>query len=190
MFEITNTKLYVTVVTLSKENDIKILEQLKSRFKRTIKWNKYISQITIQPQNNNLNYLIDSTFMNVNNTDSRYSFSNYYVPKVKINDFNVLIDGKMFFDLLVKNEEEAYKKIIEMSNNNDYTTGNLLDFAYFKKNYKLIAIDLSKQTKFKDTQQINFIGKLSKNTGATMFFIIEKSEETTFDFSQNSVRII
>ena len=97
MFEITNTKLYVAVVTLSKENDIKILEQLKSRFKRTIKWNKYISQITIQPQNNNLNYLIDSTFMNVNNTDSRYSFSNYYVPKVKINDFNVLIDGKSFF---------------------------------------------------------------------------------------------
>ena len=190
MFEITNTKLYVTVVTLSKENDIKILEQLKSRFKRTIKWNKYISQITIQPQNNNLNYLIDSTFMNVNNTDSRYSFSNYYVPKVKINDFNVLIDGKMFFDLLVKNEEEAYKKIIEMSNNNDYTTGNLLDFAYFKKNYKLIAIDLSKQTKFKDTQQINFIGKLSKNTGATMFFIIEKSEETTFNFSQDSVFLL
>ena len=69
-----------------------------------------------------------------------------------------------------------------MSNNNDYTAGNLLDFAYFKENYKLIAIDLSKQTKLKDPQQINFIGKLLKNTGATMFFIIEKSEETTFNF--------
>ena len=62
-----------------------------------------------------------------------------------------------------------------MSNNNDYTTGNLLDFAYFKKHYKLITIELSKQIKWKDPQQINFIGKLSKNTGATMFFIIEKS---------------
>ena len=69
-----------------------------------------------------------------------------------------------------------------MSNNNDYTTGNLLDFAYYKKHYKLIAIDLSKQTKFKDPQQIHFIGKLLGNTGATMFFIIEKSEETTFNF--------
>ena len=90
----------------------------------------------------------------------------------------------------VKNEEEAYEKIIEMSNNNDYTTGNLLDFAYFKENYKLIAIDLSKQTKLKDPQQINFIGKLLRNTGATMFFIIKKSEETTFNFSQTSASII
>ena len=65
-FKITDTKLYVLVVTLSKENDTKLLEQLKSGFKRTIKWNKYRSQMTIQPQNNNLNYLIDPTFTNVN----------------------------------------------------------------------------------------------------------------------------
>ena len=65
-FEITDTKLYVPVVSLSKEDDIKLLEQLKSRFKKTIKWNKYRSQTTIQPQNNNLNYLIDPTFTNVN----------------------------------------------------------------------------------------------------------------------------
>ena len=77
-----------------------------------------------------------------------------------------------------------------MTNNNDYTTGNLLNYAYFLKNYRLIAIDLSKQTKMKDPQQINFIGKLSKRNGATMFFIIEKSEETTFNFSQNSVTIV
>ena len=68
----------------------------------------------------------------------------YYVPNVKIKDFNVLIDGKSFFDLPVNNEGEAYEKIIEMSNNNDYTTDNLLDFAYYKENYKLIAIDLRK----------------------------------------------
>ena len=121
IFQITDAKVYAPVVSLSKENDIKLLEQLKSGFKRTIKWNKYRSQMTIQPQNNTLNYLIDP-FTNVNrlfvlsfprnnNTDSRYSFSNYYVPKVKINDFNVLIDGKNFFDLPVKNEEEAYKKM-------------------------------------------------------------------------------
>ena len=78
-----------------------------------------------------------------------------------------------------------------MSNNNNYMTGNLLDFAYYKENYKLIAIDLSKQTKWKDPQQINFIGKIeAQNNGITMFFIIERSEETTFNFSQNSVKIV
>ena len=89
------------------------------------------------------------------------------------------------------NEEEVYEKITEMSRNNDYTTSNLLDFAYFKENYRLIATDLSKQTKLKDPQQINFIGKLeNQDHGATMFFIIEKSKETTFSFSQNPVTII
>ena len=110
--------------------------------------------MSIQPKNNNLNYLIDPTFTNFNklfvlsfpknnNTDSRYSFSNYYVPKIKVNDFNVLINGKSFFDLPVKNEEEAYEKIIDMSNSSDYTTGNLLDYAFYKKHYKLIVVDLS-----------------------------------------------
>ena len=144
-FKITDTKLYVPVVSLSKENDIKLLEQLKSGFKRTIKWNKYRSQITIQPQNNNLNYLIDPTFTNVNRLfvlsfartnegDNRDSFSHYYLPNARMKDFNVLIDRESFFDFPVKNEEEAYEKIMDMSNDNDYTTGNLLDFAYLKKN--------------------------------------------------------
>ena len=144
--------MYVPTVTLSKEDDIKLSEQLKSGFEKTVKWNKYISQMKSEPKNNNLNYLIDPKFMNINrlfvllfprnnNTDSRYSFSNYYVPKDRINDFNVLIDEKNFFALPVKNEEEAYEKIID---NNDYATGNLLDYAYYKKHYKLIATDLSK----------------------------------------------
>ena len=87
------TRLYVPVVTLSKENDIKLLEKLKSGFKRTIKWNKYRSQMTIQNNNNNLNYLIDPTFTNVNrlfvlsftrnaNGGHRDFFSNYYLPNV------------------------------------------------------------------------------------------------------------
>ena len=96
--------------------------------------------MTIQPKNNKLNYLIDPTFMNVNrlfvlsfprnNNTDWYSFSNYYVPKIEINDFNVLIDGKSFFDLPVKNQEEAYEKIVD---NNDYTTGNLLDHSHKKR---------------------------------------------------------
>ena len=90
----------------------------------------------------------------------------------------------------VKNEEQANEKIIDMSNN-DYTTGNLLDFVYYKENYRLIAIDLSKQSKIKDPHQINFIGKIKgQDNGVTMFFIIERSDETTFNFSQNSTTVI
>ena len=74
----------------------------------------------------------------------------------------------------VKNKEEAYEKIVEINNNNDHTTGNLLDFTDFKENYKLIVIDLSKQTKLKDPQQIHLIVKLLATRGATMFFIIKK----------------
>ena len=153
--------MHVPVVALSKENDTKLFEQLKSGFKRTIKWNKYRSQMIIQPKNNNLNYLMDRTFRYFNILfvllfartilgDKRDSFSHYYLPNVEIKDSNVLIYGKGFFDLLIKNEEATYEKIVKMSNNNDYTTGNLLDFAYFKENYKLIAIDLSKQNELKD----------------------------------------
>ena len=98
--KITDTKLYIPVVTLSKENDMKPLEQLKSRFKRTVKWNKYRSKMTFQPQNNNMSYLIDPTFTNVNRifvfsvartnaSDNRDSFSHYYVLRVEIKDFNV-----------------------------------------------------------------------------------------------------
>ena len=174
-FKITDKKMYVPVVTLSKENDIKLLEKLKSGFKITIKWNKYRSQMSAQSNNNNLDYLIDLTFTNVNRLfvlsfqrieeddikkDYRDSFSLYYVPKVQIKDFNVLIDRKSFFDFPIKNVEEAYEKIIDMSNNKDYTTGNLLDFAYYKKNYKLVTNDLSKHTKIKIQNKLILLVKL------------------------------
>ena len=199
-FKIKETKLYVPVVSLSKENDIKLLEQLKTGFKRTIKWNEYRSQMTVQSQNNHLNYLIDTTFTNVNRLfvlsfqsiaegettkDYRDYFSQYYVPNVEIKDFNVSIDGKSFFDLPVKDEGEAYEKMI-----NEYTIGNLLDFVCFLKKLQTNCNDLSKKTKLKDPQQISFIGKLLAIRGATIFFISGKSEETILNFSQNSVIII
>ena len=153
-----------------------------------------------QTKTNHSNHLIDPTFTKVNrlfvlwfkNEEDRTSFSKYYVPKVEIKDFNVLIDGKSFFDVPVKNKEEAYEKIMSISKNNDYTTGNLLDYEYFSKHYKLIAIDLSKQIELENLnlkQQIHFIGHLEADR-ATMFFTIEKSEETTFEFSQNSASVI
>ena len=102
---------------MSKENAKRLLEQSKSGFKRTVKWNKYRSQMPNQPQNNNLNHLINPTFTKINrlflsfetNAEEghRDPFSRYYVPNVEIKDFNVLIDGKSFFDLPIKNEEET-----------------------------------------------------------------------------------
>ena len=93
-------------------------------------------------------------------------FSNYYLPKVEIKDFNVLIYEKSSFDLSVKNKEEVYEKSIEMSRNNDYTTGNLLNLPYYKNNEISLAIDFNKQINLKDPQQINFIDKTGK-WGAT-----------------------
>ena len=152
-FEITDTRLHVSVVALLTEDENKLLKQLKARFKRTIKWNKYRSEMSKQAKSNNLNYLIDPRFSRVNrlfvlsfeNDDDRISFPKYYKPSVEIKDFNVLIDGKSFFDVPIKNKGERYETIIEMSKNSYNTTGNLLDYEYFLIHYKLIAIDLSKK---------------------------------------------
>ena len=186
--QITDTKLYVPVVALLTENEKILLEQLRTGFKRTIKWNKYRSEMTNQTKTNHLNYLIDPKFIKVNrlfvssfeNEEDRTSFSKYYVPKVEIKDFNVLINRKIFFDIPIKNNEETYEQIIEMGRNNDYTTDNLLDYEHFSKHCKFIAIDLSKQIELENpdlNQQVNFVGRLERNQGATMFFIIEKSEK-------------
>ena len=105
------------------------------------------------------------------------SFDKYYVPLVVIKDFNALINNKSFFDQPVKNKQKVYEKIIEMSRNNDYTTGNLLDYLYHKNYYKRIGIDLSRQTNRSIPQQINFVGKLEEDYGATMFFVSESSKK-------------
>ena len=112
---------------MSIENDKKPLEQLKSGFKRTVKWNEYRSQMTVQSNNNNLSYVIDPTFTRVNRffvlqfetieennikKDHRDSFSHFYVPNVEIKDFNVLIDGKGFFDLPLKMKKELTRKLL------------------------------------------------------------------------------
>ena len=200
--KITDCKLYVPVVTLSTENENKLFKMLKSGFKRTIKWNKYMSYISNQAKNGNLNYLIDPTFDKVNrsfvlsfeNEDERKYYYKLYVPNVEIKNYNVLIDRNPFFELPAKNIEETYEKILHISDDNGYfTRGNLLDFNYFKEHYKMIAIDLSKQIVIenKDTkQQINFIGSLDRDEGATMFFIIEKQEETVIEFLQNYASIV
>ena len=150
--------------------------------------------------NNSFNILIDPTFTNVNRlfvlayqtADDRQSFSQFYLPKVMVKGFNVIIDKLAFFDLPIKTEEEAYEKIIDISRNNEDTTGNLLDYDYFKKYYKVIAIDLSKQQVLQENeyliQQINFIGRLEE--AANVFIIIERKENTILEFSQNFADIL
>ena len=197
---INDCKLYIPVVTLSKYDEIKLLTNLKSGFTREIIWNKYRSQMSTEAININLNILIDPTFTNVNrlfvlayqNDADRQSFSQFYLPRVMIKDFNVFINKLAFFDLPIKTEEEAYEKIIDISKNNEYTTGNLLDYDYFKKYYKLIAADLSKQQVLRENedliQQINFIGRLDE--AASVFVIIEKKEHTILKFSQNFANVL
>ena len=140
-----------------------------------------MSQMSNQTKSNNLNYLIDPTFSNFNrlfvlsfeNEDDRTSYYKYYLPSVEIKDYNVFIDRNAFFELPIKNIEETYEKIIQITDYSGYyTRGNLLDYEYFKEHYKLIAIDLSKQIEIenKNVKQ--------RDEGAVMFFIIEKTEET------------
>ena len=150
--------------------------------------------MTTEAINHNLNILIDPTFTNVNrlfvlayqNADDRQSFSQFYLPRVMVKDFNVIIDKLAFFDLPIKTEEEAYEKIIDSSRNNEYTTGNLLDYDYFKKYYKLIAIDLSKQQVLQENedliQQINFIGRLEQ---ASSFYYNRKKRAYHFRIFSN-----
>ena len=133
---ITITKLYVPVVTLSINDNIKFLENIKQGFKGRVSWNKYISEIKAQTKNNNLDYLIDPTFRNINrlfllsfqngdNDPARDSFEKHCTLLVEIKDFNALIDNKLFFDQQVKKKQGTYEKLMEMSRTDDYTTGNL-----------------------------------------------------------------
>ena len=173
-FKITETKLYVPVVTLSTQDNAKLLQQLKSGFKRTINGNKYESSVKTFAQNRYLNYLISPSFQGVNrlfvlpfeDEDGRTSHSTYYLPKAEIKDYNIMIDGRNFFDQPINSMTKTYKNIRKVSTGqgDDYTTGWLLDYSYFKENYKIIAIDLSKQHALdadtRTIRRINFTANL------------------------------
>ena len=191
-FKITETKLYVPVVTLSTQENAKLLQQLKSGFKRTISWNKYESNIKILAQNRFLNDLINPSFQGVNrlfvlsfeNENDKTSHSTYYLPKVEIKHYNVMIDGQNFLDQSINSMIKTYKNIrkIATGQGDDYTTCCLLDYSYFKDHYKMIAIDLSKQqaldANLRAIQQINFTANLDRAGNTRIFFIIEEPKET------------
>ena len=190
----------VPVVTLSTENDKELLEQLRTGFKRTIKWNKYRSEITNQTKNNNLNYLVDPTFTKVNrvfvlsfeNENDRTSFSKYYVPSVQTIGYNVLIDRKRFF----RNTNKEWRRNIRTNNRNgkkQWLHDRQIVILWLLSQTLQINCNRFKQIELENPdlkQQINFIERLERKGGAAMFFIIEKWEETIFEFIQNAATVV
>ena len=151
-----------------------------------------------------LNYLINPNFQGVNrlfvlsfkNENDRTSHSTYYLPKVEIKDYNVMIDGRNFFDQAIDSMTKTYENIrkIAVGQRDDYTTGCLLDYTYFKENYKMIAVDLSKRQELdadpRAIEQINVTANLDRTENKTMFFIIEEGKKTVFEFSQGTVKVL
>ena len=203
-FAITDTKLYVHVVTLSTQENTKFFQQLKSGFKRVIHWNKYLSKPELLAQNSNLNHLVEPSFQGVNrlfalafeNDDHRTSDDRYYLPTVEIKDYNIMTNGENFFDQLIENNKVTYDSIrkIATGQGDDYRTGCLLDYPYFANTYKMIAVDLSKQQALdadpRAIQEINFTPNLDRAGNTRVYFILEEAKETILDFSQGTVKVL
>ena len=203
-FAVTDTKLYVPVVTLSTQENTKSFQQLKSGFKRVINSNKYLSKPELLAQNPNLNHLVEPSFQGVNrlffltfeNDNDRMSTKRYYLPIVEIKDYNIMINGENFFDQPIKNNKVTYENIrkIATGQGDDYTTGCLLDNSYFVDTYKMIAVDLSKQQALdadpRAIQQINLTANLDRAGNTRVYFILEEAKETILDFSQGTVKVL
>ena len=202
-FLITDTKLYVPVVTLSTQDNAKLLEQLKSGFKRTINWNKYQSKKINRKTKSIFRLPTWSKFqgsfqvfrlfvLSFQNEAQRTSHKGYYLPTVVIKNY-VMIDGQTFLDQPVRNDLIKYDSLwkIAIGQGDDYSTGCLLDYNYFKK-YKMIPIDLSKRQALhadpKAIKQINFTGNLENN--AVIIFIIEVTKEKFSNFPHGAVKVL
>ena len=203
-FAITDTKLYLPVVTLSTQENTKFFQQLKSGFKRVNNWNKYLSKPELLAQNLNFNHLVEPSFQGVTrifvlafeNDNDRTSDDEYYLPTVEIKDYNIMINGENFFDQPIKNNKIIYDNIRKIATGygDDYTTGCLLDYPYFADTYKMIAVDLSKQQALdadpRAIQQINFTANLDRAGNTRVDFILEEAKETILDFSQGTVKVL
>ena len=134
--------------------------------------------------------------MALKNDAQRTNIKRYYISNVQIKDYNVVIDGKNFFDQPVQNDKVTYENIRRIANGqgDDYTTGSLLEYSYFKDHYKMIPLNLSKQQALdadrKATQQINFTALLDRIGNTRFYFILEEAKETVFGFSQGTVKVL
>ena len=203
-FAISDTNLYVPVVTLSTQDNSMLLHQLKPGFKRVINWSKYLSKPDLLAQNPNLNHLVESRFQGVSrlfvlafeNHTQRTSAKGYYLPNVELKDYNIMINGENFFHQPIKNNKVTYENIrkIATGQGDDYTTGCLLDYSYVNDTYKMIAVDLSKQQALnadpRANQQINFTANLDRAGNTRIYFILQEAKETALDFSQGTVKIL
>ena len=216
VFAITDAKLYVPIVTLSAEENAKLSKLLGEGFKRSINWNKYrlipnkkynandyireLLDSSYQKYNANdhIRELLDSSYRGVkrlfvlayDNTNgiTAHSYRRYFLPSIKIENYNIEIDGRNFYHQAINDTIKQYDEVRKVSTGqgDDYTTGCLLDFAYFEKDYKLIAVDLSKQKAPEAIQQIIFTGTAGGAT--TVFYILEQSKETILEFVKGTYK--
>ena len=198
VFIINDTKLYVPVVTLLKEDN--------KGFQRSIYWNKYKTKeinenadanvfkyINLDPSFQGVNRLFVMAYSTANGQPTRNGQQKYYLPKIDLEKYNVIIDGRNFYDNPIESVIEKYRQLkkVMIGRGEDYTTGSLLDFNYFDKHYKLVAVDLSKQKELdadpRAIQKTEFKYKL--RTNSTIYWVLEKSKETIIEFYKGTVKV-
>ena len=206
VFIINDTKMYVPVVTLSKEDNKDFIEQQNKEFQRSIYWNEYKTKeinknadanvfkyINLDPSFQGVNRLFVMAYNRANGQPTRNGQQKYYLPRIDLEKHNVIIDGRNFYDNPIESDIEKYRELkkVMIRKGEDYTTGSLLDFNYFKKHYKLIAVDLSKQKELdadpRAIQQIEF--KYMLGTNSTIYWVHEKSKETILEFYKGTVKV-
>ena len=201
--------MYVPIVTLSTENNVNLTKQLNEGFKRHVYCNEYKSKIESKnaEDNNPTRFPLETSFKGVNrlfavafnNTGSanrvqRDSHRKYFLPRVNITNFNVLTDGRNFYDQPISDQIRKYDEIRKIATGKGYayTTGCLLDYQYLKNHYQLIEIDLSKPKELdadpRAIQQIEFYGMLHTNSQACT--VLEKSKETVLEFYKGTAKVL
>ena len=216
MFQITNWELYVPIVTLNTENNNKLSELLSKGFERTVVWNEYkseIEKVTI-PQNDNIfrGTTLDVSFQGVSklfaaayetddiqrNANTEESRRRCYLPRAEIKDYNLLIDGRNFYDQNVNSSIVRYNELLKMTTgrSEDYSTGCLLNYDYYIKDFNIVGIDLSHQavldSSSKINQQIEFVCKLPSGNAAInydLLTILEKEKQTVLKFNEGTVKV-
>ena len=204
VFIINDTKMYVPVVTLSKEENKDFIEQQNKGFQRAIYWNEYKTKeinenadanvfkyINLDPSFQGVNRLFVMAYNRENGQPTRNRQQKYYLPRIDLEKYNVIIDGRNFYDNPIESDIEKYRELkkVIIGKGADYTTGSLLDVNYFDKHYKLVAVDLSKQKELdadpRAIQQIEF--KYILGTNSTIYWVLEKSKETVLEFYKGIV---
>ena len=205
-FIINDTKLYVPVVTLSKEDNKDFIEQQNKGFQRSIYWNEYKTKeltenaddnvfkyINLDPSSQGVNRLFVMAYNRADGHPTRNGQQKYYLPRISLNKYNVIIDGRNFYGNPIESDIEKYRELkkVMIGKGEDYTTGSLLDYNYFDKHYKLVAIDLSKQKELDaDPRAILQIElKHMLGTNSTIYWILQKSKETILEFYKGTVKV-